>query len=573
MSKKKKRSADRGKDTSYSTLKNNGKKAKVTTKTAVKNGTSTNHGGEGKKLSRTTVIVASISLVLVIGFVVSLIAVALANREPKPVDYVNDDLSKYVYIGEDGYKNYTVSISLDEITEQSVDRKILSLLCQNKGKDSVYGNGYVQNIPITAGDVAYIYYRGYTVDENGKEVELELEGASNILDAKDDKPYPLTIGSLSFIQGIQGFEEGLCGKAPNEYAQLTLITDGTVSAGDVVYMSYTVYYPNGDAETKKSARVDLSSPTLDEDFGDGFADFVVGKEIGTNIGAKTLEADEGTIVYSNVKLDAVTRCENGADVLTLDAHFPQNYSEKSLRGLDVKFDVYIRGTNVYDTPEYNDAFITDTLKITADALSKFEGDTLTEKHRNMIREELTLENEAIKDGLVEELVRERLNSMCEVKKYPKADLDSAYEYFYSQIEYLYSLYGESYGTIDAFATTYLRLKAGSDWKKVITERAEEAVKSTLVIHYIINKEGLKPDNDEYDRLYSEMVEAELEGFIKNHGYTAELEAIKDEKIRTKRLSELRLEMVKEYGEGYFRENIYFDYGLEKIIGFATVEVK
>jgi hypothetical protein len=71
----------------------------------------------------------------------------------------------------------------------------MNLLYKNKAKEASNKGAEVLDVPISVGDTAKIYYRGYTVDEEGREWEVAV--ASNML----GDYFSLGIGSLSFISG------------------------------------------------------------------------------------------------------------------------------------------------------------------------------------------------------------------------------------------------------------------------------------------------------------------------------------------------------------------------------------
>ena len=114
--------------------------------------------------------------------------------------------------------------------EGDIARKIASLRYQNK-KGALHNGGNVINLnqPIDAGDTVKIYYRGYTVDDAGK--ENAFGGGCNFTST----PYALGIGSLGFVTG---FEESLIGVKPNDYSKLNLKKTGNVEAGDIIYLTY-----------------------------------------------------------------------------------------------------------------------------------------------------------------------------------------------------------------------------------------------------------------------------------------------------------------------------------------------
>ena len=519
-------------------------------------------GKNDKKMSLSAMIIAAVSAVLVLAFIVSLIVVIAINSSNARIDYMKDNLSKYIYISKDDYKGYTIVIEPDEITDKDVDREILALLYSAREKESVYGSGYVKNVPITAGDIAYIYYRGYTVDENG--VETELPRSCNFFDTE---PMALSIGSLSFIPG---FEEGLVGVVPAEYAQLEIRKSGKVLPDDVIYLSYVLYLPNGETKTVSNERIDLTQPDVDEKYGRGFSKHFVGKMIGTSLSSVTFDSDEGTLVYSQMNVSAATSNEGSDNLLTIDAHFPADYEVKELRGLDVKFDVYVRGTNVYKTPEYNDAFVTDTLKIDAQTLAGYEGQTLAEKYRALLKERLTEENEEVKKSLIEEKMWEYLEEKAQIKKLPKGEVNEAYNGYYSEVEYMYSV-SSGFSSLDSFAAYYLDLDSNTSWLNYIKERAENAVTLKLIFYYIIDVENLAPKGEVYDEIYERIVGEALEYYIEDSEHKTALDACETEEARAQKLAQIRAQMIREYGEDYFVEIVYYEYGIEKLVGFANIE--
>lgn len=520
---------------------------------------------------RNIIIISIIAVILLFAFVAGLIAVIIMQRD---FDYMKDDLSKYIEILESDYKNYTLELYFDEVTDKDVERKIMALLYQNRDKAPQYNGGNVTNLPITVGDKVHFYYRGYTVDENGR--ETDVKNASNLLGTIST----LEIGSLSFIPG---FEESLIGINPKDYTQFELETGGYVQPGDVIYLSYSAMLPNGKTVQKVSERIDLSLDTLDSVYGLGFKEYFEGvknpdgkvgtqKEIGKKISESvTFAYDGGSAVYFDMTVTHATRCEQNP--LTIDAHFPADYQEKSLRGLDVKFDVYVKYINVYNTPEYNEKFITDTLKITAEELSSYEGVNLVEKHRTYLKAQAVLENEEVKRTLTEEAMWEYYHSKVKVKKLPETDVNEVYKDYYNEVLSTYeAYYSSAYDSVDKFAKDYFGLASGESWIEHITKKAEKVIVEKLIFYYIIREEQLVPSEEEFDSLYNGAVEEYL-GYYADNIYKSELEALKTEEERQKRLAEIKDEMLDYYGEEYFAEIVYYDYALDDIISFATIKTK
>ncbi len=117
-------------------------------------------------------------------------------------DYASADLSSYITLSPSECFNNTVTLSTEYIiSDEAVDEYISDELFKYKTKTD--GDTHIVDQPIKLGDSAFIYYTGYLAD-------VPFEGGSN---ADDEKPYELSIGSGSFIDG---FESGLIGVVPNE---------------------------------------------------------------------------------------------------------------------------------------------------------------------------------------------------------------------------------------------------------------------------------------------------------------------------------------------------------------------
>lgn len=511
-------------------------------------------------------VISSVSLLLVAAFVVGLVAVILMQKN---LDYMKDDLSRYISISDKEYKNYELELKFDTVTEKDVDRKIMSLLFEHRSSEPLYNGANVKNKPVTVGDKVYIYYRGYTVDENGNQVSVS--GTSNLL----GDIYALEIGSLSFIPG---FEEGLIGKVPTDYAQFELIDSGFVQKNDVIYLSYTALMPDGSTVQKSAERIDLMSANVDTLYGVGFKDYFEGtgsnskKTVGSKISENaTFALDGGTVVYFDMSVNYVTRCEHNA--ITVDAHFPADYQEASLRGTDIKFDVFIKYTNIYEVPEYDEKFITETLKISEETLSAYEGNSIVERHRSLVRAAVEIENQEARQSIIEEAVWDYYNSIVKVKRLPESDVNEIYQQYYNELYSTYqSYYTSSYSSFDAFARAYYGLSTSADWSAYVMKQAESVIIEKLIFYYIMRAENFVPSVDEFTASYNETVQEYLDYYLEEI-YAEELEKIENEEDKNARILEIKEEMLDYYGEEYFNEIVYYDYALDKIIALAKIVEK
>ncbi len=490
---------------------------------------------------------------------VLLIAITLFSLTScsRGMNYIKADLGKYIELSEEDYKSFDINIKFDEVTDADVDRTIMGLLYQHKDKEPQHNGGNVTNLPISIGDTVWLYYRGYTVDDKG--VQNDIQNASNFF----SQIQSLGIGSMSFISG---FEEALIGKKPSDYKRFELRDSGKIAEEDVIYVTYGVMLPNGDARTVEKDRIDLSRDDLDSVYGNGFRDYFIGKDIGKKQETKIFDYGTGTAVYYDIKVEYATDCEK--DPLVIKVHFPHNYKEPELRGQDAYFDVYLRYVNIYNTPEYNEKFIRETLKITDDSLEEYDGSTIVEKHRAYLKSEAIKKNESERRELSEEALWNHLADRVKIKKLPKDEVNEVYEEYYYEVTSLYeSYYSSSYQTVADFAIAYLSITDGTDWLSYIQYKAERIVTERLMFYYIARAEGFLPDEETFDKLYAELTEEYLE-YYADDIYKEELDKITNPEEKEKRLLEIKEEMLDYYGEEYFSEMVYYDYALDDILAFG-----
>lgn len=497
-----------------------------------------------------------------------LLGVVLGARS---ADYMKDNLSKYISISEEDYKNYPVDGVLRSYSEADLDRALTAILVKNKNKTALYNSNDTRNIPLSLGDVVKIYYRGYTLDENGNEVDFA--GGSNFT---SESAAELELGSGSFVPG---FEEALIGLMPKSTPEFKLIKEGDVKPGDVVYMTYIASYPDGKSKVVTDERINLADPELDKKYGEGFTNYIVGwtSELGTSAPQKIGAAikgrafpysEAGDVAYADMKISYATRVENLDNVLTIKVNFPVDYSETSLRGKEAFFDVYMDTAKIYDTPELSDAFITETLKITSESLADYEGATLVEKYRSYVKETVVLDEiKKSNDTLIEESMWKHYKEKVKVKKLPKKDVQSVYDELYAEVESVYSQNGDTYGDLDSTAVAYFGLPVNSDWRAHITSLAEESVLERLLFYYIAREEGFIPTGEDFRAAYDREYQEHLDYYMEYHkdkfvGVT--------EKEYAENLASLKAYLASYYGNEYFEECAYYSYGIEKLIGLAKI---
>ena len=513
------------------------------------------------KRTKTFILVfAIVALVAVVASVIIAFTVDFTGKK-KTIDYLKDDLSKYVYISEEDYKSFDAKVSIDKVSDLDVEIALVKKLCANKSKTPLYDGKYLKNQVVSVGDVVYIWYMGYTLDENGEKVTFE--GGCNFTGSSAS----LEIGSGSFING---FEYNLIGKDPADYSPMNKLVSGTVPEGALIQITYTGIYPDGTIDNNLSAMVDLGSPLCDKKFGEGFAAFFAGKPVGEKLGetitTENPDGMSGTAAYNNITVTTVY--DIGDNPLTVEAYFPHDYNEQSLAGKDVLFDVYIDKAQLYEAPEFNDAFVTDTLKLTDADLAEYEGASAAEKYKSMLRSELEEEYQADVDAIIENAMWEHYLSHAQVKKLPENEVEMFYSAYVDEFVSQYETYGSSYGSLDAFAQTQMGLSSGEVWTDVLMRQAQDAITEKLVFYYVITKEGFVPEGEEYDKLYNEIIETYLESYLKQAGCDREDYASEEKYLQA--VEGYKQTMLSYYDEDYFKEETIFSYAIEKLNAFANV---
>lgn len=511
-----------------------------------------------RKSRRVRIIAAALAVSVVIG----LILVAVFTTMSDSVDYMKDDLGKYIEISPEIYKNVEMDIPLLSYSDEALRREINKLLVKNKNKEAKYKGANVNSVALTLGDVANIWYRGFTVDENGN--ETDIASASNF---SDNTSHQLELGSGQFIAGI---EEALIGVIPSKTPKFEKITNGRITAEQVVYASYDIFTPDGSYEKVTLGRIDLTDPSVDEKYGNGFRRALITQQIGAvfkNEMIFRIGDDKVDTLYRNFIVEYATECEN--DPISVNVSFPANYKEQALRGKDVTFELYVSTAVIYDTPEWGEDFILNTLKVNADELSSYEGEGIVQKYENKLRAGLKANVEVSNKELIEDALWKYYTEKATVKRLPEDTVNRIYTKYYNALVETHKVYGLYYENIDDFACVYYGLAAGADWRAHITRLSENDVTEKLVFYYIIREENLLPDDEEYQRLYNKCVAEELESY--SQSYRTELEKCKTDEEREALLAEIKAEMLAYYGEEYFRESVLYPYALDGLLGFVKMK--
>lgn len=262
------------------------------------------------------------------------------------------------------------------------------------------------------------------------------------------------------------------------------ITGEAIKRGDTAYIFYRGVMLDANGEEKEfeggSNMSDASPHALSIGSGsfiDGFEDGLIG------------------IVPS------ATSPEN---MIKLDLKFPSDYGSAELAGKDVTFYVYVSWIVQYELPEYNEKFITETMKFTATTQ-----DVVTE-HKLYLKNALEKSFADSKSQEIEAAIWEELYEKAEILKYPDSEVEYFYNAYYKDVEeaMTYYNYTGGYGFTDVavFARWYLGLDENGDWQSVLKEQARLAVKQTLIYHAVAQQCGITVSDADFEAVITEAIE-------------------------------------------------------------------
>lgn len=536
-------------------------------------------------------ILISVLLIAVIISAAIITTVILVKNFNNP-DLLTSDLSRYISISPEDYKGFDLNIPLDEYSESGVDRQINILLTNYKTLDKYYDGRYHSEQPLTLGDRALIYYSGYTIDSSGK--RTDIDGTSNFgssatyLEVGTGKIIKLNDDGSESLEGyfIPGFGEGLVGLIPDNYSKFIEApaedADNEnrnryrIMAGDIIYLTYTV-----DGKTVENEKIDLSRTDLDAVYGEGFAELFIGKNnngtlegfkvVGETVKSFTTKksGSDKNVVYSNLVVSYAIR---GGDenAYKIQVKFPASYNDKSLRGLEAYFDVYVISSVIFEVPSYDDDFVTKTLGVKAEELSSYDGETVAEKYRAKVSEEHRISIEESNEDLLISAMWSHLMEKVVVDSLPSGVVDPYYNGYINDITEMYKAYkNANYDvTQDEIAIAYLNnyygagIGSNEDWRAYVEALAERDATQKILFYYIIREENLLPTDEEYNKAYAYVYNEIWKEYKSSH----ETELIDlDGDAYDKKLKDLEGAMRSEYGEDYFREQAYYYYGARKML--------
>ncbi len=525
----------------------------------------------------TAAVLALILIVSAIIFTVDYVA------NDKGFDYLNSNMSKYVFISEEDYKNFKLNVDIAKPREVDIQNSILGLIASNKG-DAIEGPNEAVNsgVSITPGSVVRLWYRGYILGKDGE--EIEMDGLSNYTQANSAE---LEVGSLYFPAG---FELSLVDYyLDRNRTRFEKITDGTISSDMVVYVNYTKTLTSaGTKSESKNIRIDLSED-VDKEYGQGFKDHILSMSIGADKEFGITDP-KGTHYTYKLTVSFATQCEGADDVLIIDTRFSYNTANESLRNQDVRFEVFVDSVRRYETKEFNDDFVKEIAerkesKVSLEILEGYEGETLTEKYVAYITDELDKSYEKLYDQAAEDALWDYLHEKATIKKYPKAKVDGIYTDYISDLEREFeinegrlwnSMQGQyvTYKTFDEYAIAYYgftKTPEYATWRDYVYGMSQMVVGERMIFYYIMDEVGFEPTDAEIEKAIAdkkqEYIDEYIEQYLQSEGKT---EKHFTEEEYAAYVAERTEEVLDYYDEAHFEEMAYYTLFLDKILTWCEI---
>lgn len=536
---------------------------------------------EGKKRisEKNLAIIITAALLVSVLIAAGVIMIIQAAQKDYGFDYLKSDLGKYVEL-DGSYKDFKIEIDVAKPHEIDADITVLNLIYSDRELNEKFaGSTITSAYTISAGDTVNIWYRGYLLDEEGKEIVVD-----NMCNFGDAGTYALSIGSNNFVPG---FELGLVGLNTGDYSKFEKIIEGEITEDQIAYVTYTIKAASNEEkdQTFKNVRMDLSTD-LDAIYGAGFKAKLL--EIGFG-NKKDIVAtlNDKEVLYSDLTINFTTECETNP--MVIECYFPYDYSKTDLRNETAYFEVYVEGIVDYICPEFTDEYLTDKIEneeiaLTLEKLNEYEGETLVDKYYDFVNKTLDEIYETTYLSLVEDAVWAHYEKISKAKKYPGYVVEEIYEDFMDEMRMQYitsggQVYSNStgkyttYETLETYIPAYLGLPSTQKWQEYITALAEDNTRERLVMFYIMREENLLPSDErlaeEIETIRQEYLDEYIAQYMDYEG--KEKDDYSDEEYK-ELVEECKDELFSFYDEEYFTMRAYMSIFTEIIVDWPDLKV-
>ena len=536
---------------------------------------------EGKKRisEKNLAIIITAALLVAVLIAAGVIMIIQAVQKDYGFDYLKSDLGKYVEL-DGSYKDFKIEIDVAKPHEIDADITVLNLIYSDRELNEKFaGSTITSAYTISAGDTVNIWYRGYLLDEDGKEIVVD-----NMCNFGDAGTYALSIGSNNFVPG---FELGLVGLNTGDYSKFEKIIEGEITEDQIAYVTYTIKAASNEEkdQTFKNVRMDLSTD-LDAIYGAGFKAKLL--EIGFG-NKKDIVAtlNDKEVLYSDLTINFTTECETNP--MVIECYFPYDYSKTDLRNETAYFEVYVEGIVDYVCPEFTDEYLTDKIEneeiaLTLEKLNEYEGETLVDKYYDFVNKTLDEIYETTYLSLVEDAVWAHYEKISKAKKYPGYVVEEIYEDFMDEMRMQFiasggQVYSNStgkyttYETLETYIPAYLGLPSTQKWQEYITALAEDNTRERLVMFYIMREENLLPSDErlaeEIETIRQEYLDEYIAQYMDYEG--KEKDDYSDEEYK-ELVEECKDELFSFYDEEYFTMRAYMSIFTEIIVDWPDLKV-
>lgn len=180
------------------------------------------------------------------------------------------------------------------------------------------------------------------------------------------------------------------------------------------------------------------------------------------------------------------------DKFTTELTFPDDYSEESVAGKPVKFDMEVTEVSQYIEPELNDDFVK----------TNTEYKTVKE-YKEAVRKDLEDDAKSSAQQAADDDLWNQILEKTEVIKYPKNSVKHETEVLKRQQETELEAYGQTLE--QALSQSDM---SEEEYNKQMKESAEQIVKNKLMGYAIVRKENIDISDKAYDKFRKELLAGE-----------------------------------------------------------------
>ena len=509
----------------------------------------------------------------------------LTSTADPTFDYYHSDLSAYLTISREDYRNLRVSL---DVTEEDVDEYLNDQLLPSYRTPIMKTDEAVKK-----DDTVYIYYTGYTDN-------FPFDDGSNV---EDEKPFAFVIGSGDFF--FAELENQLIGKRPDETDKDNLFTtaDLVVPAEHTVPIYVALAAEEAEeGEGTEQTTPDYSNPKLVgktvrfkirivgivdgenvvtdraiaagdkvQIYYTGYADdyaFQGGSNVGSDDPAE-LKIGSGSFIpgFEDALIGTVPADTSAENPKRIEVTFPESYGNADLAGKDARFDVEIKGIqNGFQIPELTADFILNELEFETDeedVVAALRLDLKNWLRQNKVNNLRTHKLIRTMEELFKVLHFEDAYPEGEAERYEQ-EMNDTVTYYYTYYNYMYYMY---YGytpfeDLDDAGRWYYGLRFDADWEAYQHSEASRLVRQMMVLNMIVRLEGDTITEEDAKKWVLDQVaqrQEQLDQQAEQNGTEAETATVEDV-LAEYSVEKIYSQIAYERAQEIILNTITFDYG-------------